>query len=125
MDEVATRLREAIAALGRTKRNTPVPSLLRAEVMAYVAEQRRQGAGWASLAKAVGLSASGLKRWSEGTAPREAATPRLRRVRLRAERSVVEAGGGSLTLVVREGHRLEGLSRADAVAILRALTVGA
>jgi hypothetical protein len=125
MDETASRLRAAIAALGRTKRNTPVPSLLRAEVMAYVAEQRRQGVHWASLAKAVGLSASGLKRWSDGTAPREAATPRLRRVRVCAERAAAPASGGRLALVMREGHRLEGLSREDAVAIVRALTVGA
>ena len=117
MEETATRLREAILALGRTKRNTPVPAPLRAEVMAFVTEQRRAGARWASLAQAVGLSASGLKRWSQCEAPSPGWG--LRPVFVREER------GGSahrgLVLVLSQGHRLEGLSREDALVMLGAL----
>ena len=43
MEATTTRLREAIPALGRTKRNTPVPAPLRAEVMAFASEQRLAG----------------------------------------------------------------------------------
>ena len=120
MDETAARLRAAIVALGRTQRNTPVPTALRGEVMAWVTERRRTGAGWASLAGAVGLSASGLKRWSE-VATRREGTPRLRPVRLRAELPAAEERGGRLVLVTTQGVRLEGLTREDAVAIVRTL----
>lgn len=123
MDETGVRLRAAIAALGRTKRNTPVPAPLRAEVMAFVRERRRAGATWSSLAEVVGLSASGLKRWSESALPREV-SPRLRRVRLRAVTALAGESGGPLVLVTPQGVRVEGLSREDAVAMVRALAIG-
>jgi len=117
MEETAIRLREAILALGRTKRNTPVPAALRAEVMAFVMEQRRAGVRWTSLARAVGLSASGLKRWSQCEAP--STGRRLRPVHVREERR--ESAHRGLVLVFAQGHRLEGLSGEDALAMLGAL----
>jgi hypothetical protein len=65
MDAEGARLGAAVEALGRTRMNDPVPEPLRGEVMAYAESRRRAGESWQSIARVVGISTSGLKRWSD------------------------------------------------------------
>jgi hypothetical protein len=116
MDAEGARLGAAVEALGRTRRNDPVPEPLRSEVMAYAESRRRAGASWQSISRAVRISASGLKRWA-GVQNGES---RLRAVRVRREGGA-QGAPSPLTLVTASGLRLEGLSRQDAVAIVREL----
>ena len=94
-----------------------MPEPLRGEVMAYAESRRRAGESWQSIGRVVGISASGLKRWSDV----RSGAPGLRPVRLRREATPPTAS--ALTLVTLSGLRLEGLSREDAVAIVRELGV--
>jgi hypothetical protein len=82
--------------------------------------QTRGDSSWQAIAREVGISASGLKRWSEGVVSTPA---RLRRVRVRGDGGL---GGGiaavpprALTLVTPSGFRVEGLSREDVAALVR------
>ena len=117
MDAEGARLGAAVKALNRTRRNDPVPEPLRGEAMAYAESQRRAGASWQSIARVVGLSASGLKRWSDV----QSGEPGLRAVRIRRDTAAAKPMASTLTLVTASGLRLEGLSREDAVAIVREL----
>ena len=116
MDAEGARLGAAVEALGRTRRNDPVPEPLRGEVMAYAEARRRTGASWRSISQAVGISATGLKRWSAV----QNGESRLRVVRVRREPEA-ERVPRLLTLATPSGLRLEGLTREDAVAIVREL----
>ena len=111
----ADRLRAAVAALGRTRRNEAIPLALRAELIAHAREARSRGEGWGAIAGALGVSATGLQRWL-ATAARHRA-PQLRRVQLTA----APAPASALCVLSPSGYRVEGLGVAEAAALLRAL----
>lgn len=118
MDEEGVRLAAAVQALGRVRSNSTLPRPLREDLVAYAAGQRRAGASWQSIARTVGLSASSLQRWSEGG---RGGAPRLRAVRVRRDEPA--AAPRALVLVTASGLRLEGLSREDAMVLVRELGV--
>jgi hypothetical protein len=86
---------------------------LRAEIAAWVAEQRSRGAWWCDLADTVGIPADTLKRWA---APPMTASTTLLPVEVIDAPSVE-----TITLVTPKGLRIEGVSIASAIAILRGL----
>ena len=121
MEERGQELREAIARLGRRRRNDPVPAPLRGEILVYTTARRETGATWLSIARGLGLSASGLYRWSA----RATGETRIRRVRIRRgpTESVSSAQGmtGAIVLVSPRGFRLEGLEVSQALELLDGL----
>jgi hypothetical protein len=83
--------------------------------MGYVEEARRAGRPWSEITPTLGLSKSALTRWRQSQGSRE---PGLRRVRVaRATLPPPRA----LAVLTAAGHRVEGLSLAEAVALVRAL----
>jgi hypothetical protein len=106
-------LRHRVARLKRDRPGFRFSSALRGEITAWVATQRERGAWWRELSSAIGIPEKTLRRWA---APRPAATASLVPV------EVIDAPPqGTVTLVSPTGLRIEGVSIADAIAILRGL----
>ncbi len=122
MDARAERLRAAVVALGRTKRNQPIPLALRAELIACARAARARGVGWAAIARGLGVSMTGLKRWFAAPTHVRSAAPVLRRVRVRSAAGDLRASDRpALRVISPQGYRVEGLDVAAAAALLRAL----
>jgi hypothetical protein len=120
MDASAERLRAAVVALGRTKRNQPIPPALRAELMACARAARARGLGWGEIARGLGVSMTGLERWFAAPPAPGRTAPALRRVRVTAS-PMREEPRAALCVVSPQGYRVEGLDVAAAAALLRAL----
>jgi hypothetical protein len=107
--------RRALAGLGDRGRTTAIPGEVRQVLVAYALKQRERGKSWAAIAKALGVSSSGLIRWSRGAVSRcEGAVP----VEVRVEEP---SEGLSVTLVSPAGYRVEGLRVSEALVALREL----
>jgi transposase-like protein len=107
--------RRALAGLGKRGRTTAIPGEVREVLVACALEQRERGKSWAAIAEALGVSSSGLIRWSKRRIARcEGAVP----VEVRVE---APSNGSSVTLVSPAGYRVEGLGVSEAVAMLREL----
>ena len=108
-DQRAARLRRELAEHcgGRGVR---YDADLKVRAMRYLREQRGAGATLTMLARELGLHIETIRRWS-------ASTPTMRAVEIAPEPTASNA----LKIVTSAGERLEGLSREDAIAILRAL----
>jgi transposase-like protein len=107
--------RRALARLGDRGRTTAIPAEVREVLVAYALEQRERGKSWAAIAEALGVSSSGLIRWSRGAVVRcEGAVP----VEVRVEEPSADA---AVTLVSPAGYRIEGLGVSTALAVLREL----
>lgn len=107
----AREIRREIEGLGRGK-TTPIPGQIRERVLAYVSEGRERGQSWDEMRREIGLSASVLQRWWR---VREA------RGRMRAVRVVADAPPDSaarIAVVSPRGYRIEGLTLAQAQALL-------
>lgn len=78
--------------------------------MAWVAKRREMGDWWCDVARAIGMPADTLARWS---ARRSSATVVPVEVEL--------PPAGTVTLVAPSGLRIEGVTVMDAIAILQAL----
>lgn len=114
MQASARRAQRAVRSLGRRGLRERVPDAVRRDVLAYVEEARRGGAPWPTIAATVGLSKSALLRWRRRAWPGASALRRVRVVPPPAPRSV-------LVVVTPSGHRVEGLSLEEALAVVRAL----
>lgn len=122
MDARAERLRAAVVGLGRTKRNQPIPPALRVELIDYARGARGRGVGWGVIARGLGVSMTGLKRWLAAPPPVRRGGAVLRRVRVTAR--AVEARSTerpALCVISPQGYRVEGLDVAAAAALLRCL----
>src|SRR2546428_13045025 len=78
-ERVGERLRAAraaVAGLGPRGRTTRIPDGVRARVLAYTRRQRAVGASWQTVARAVGVSASALQKWSRASPPGRPLPPR-------------------------------------------------
>jgi hypothetical protein len=120
MDRLEMQAREAVKRLGRRGRTQRIPAAVREPVIAYARAARARGVSWRRIAKAVGLSSSGVQRFASARRrfpPRRAA---LVPVALRPPASET-AATSALLWITPSGHRLERLSLEDAVALLRAL----
>ena len=109
----ARALREVVIALDRPAKTTPVPSGVRAEVVAFAAWARAAGWSVPRVARAVGVSVGSVRNWR-----REPPATALVPVVLRPSR--VDASG-ALTVVAPSGYRVEGLDVPTTAALLRAL----
>ena len=116
MDRELENLRRELSRIDRGRgRRYAAP--LRERVARWAGSRRQRGARWHQLSAELGISAESLRRWVSLAAPH---APALVPV------EVVDAGDGPtadrpLRLITRAGHRLEGLSIADAIEIVRGL----
>ena len=109
------RARWALARLGQRGRTTAIPDEVRQVLVAHALEQRKRGRSWAVIARSLGVSSSGLIRWSRrGLSRGEGAVP----VEVRVEEP---SSGTAVTLVSPAGYRLEGLGVSEALVALREL----
>jgi len=83
-----------------------------------VAKRRDRGDGWSELVRKLGVSTLTLQRWSSSPPSRLSREVMLRRVEV-DEPAPVER---TIVLVSPTGLRIEGLTIADVIAILRGLT---
>jgi hypothetical protein len=121
MEEASgSRLRNAVRALGRKRRNDPVPRALRARLASYAQARRRAGAGGGRIGRELGVSGSTLQRWC-AMPPQPALRP-VRVAGVVARKPARECSERGLVVVTAAGHRVEGLALADAALLLRALT---
>lgn len=114
MDPELRELRRRLDSIPRG-RGRRIPVELRAQVTAWVAKHRKRGDSWSELVRKTGVSMLALQRWSSSPARRSVM---LRRV------EVTEAAPAerTVTLVAPTGIRIEGVTIADVIAILRRLT---
>ena len=112
-DPELRELRRQLDAIPRG-RGRRIPLELRARVTAWVAKRRERGDGWSELVRKTGVSMLTLQRWSTPPSNRPV---KLRRVEV-TEPAQVER---TIVLVSPTGLRLEGLTIADVIAILRGL----
>jgi hypothetical protein len=119
MDEEANRIRGAIAALNRGRRER-IPDTIRAAVKGYVRGRRAKGASWRQLSAAVGLSIESLRRYAAESGARHR-RGELVAVSVRSEPVEGKENLRGLVLVTARGMRLEGLGVAEAAELLRAL----
>lgn len=107
--------RRALAGLGERGRTTAIPDEVREVLVSCALEQRGRGKSWSAIAKVLGVSTSGLIRWSKRRVARcEGAVP----VEIRVEEP---SNGPAVTLVSPAGYRVEGLGVSEALAVLREL----
>jgi hypothetical protein len=113
-DRQATLLRDEVGAHepGRGRRYS---AALRARIVDLVRERRGQGVSWSQLSEQVGVPLDTLRRWCVGETG--AVNSRMRRVQVVAERKPA----GIVNVVCASGHRVEGLTLEQAIALLRAL----
>jgi hypothetical protein len=108
----ASLLRAALASHdpGRGKRYPPA---LKARIIEFAQSRRGDGASWAEVAGDIGIAFETLRRWcmAAEAKPRTMVPVRVVADRDEATVSVVSAGG----------HRVDGLTLPEAIAVLRAL----
>lgn len=113
MDRKLQDLRRRLDTIPRG-RGRRFPAVLRERIVAWTVERRARGDGWCELSREIGIPAGTLKRWAtpsfEGTVP-------LRPVDVIGD----EPSGRLVTLVAPSGLRVEGVTVADAITILRGL----
>lgn len=113
MAEEARALREVVRRLERTAKTTPIPSGVRARIVAFAARARDAGWSLPIVARAVGVSVGSVRNWRHET-PGAALVP----VVVTPSRVVERA---ALTVVAPSGYRVEGLDVPTTAALLRAL----
>jgi len=109
----ASSLRAALSA-PTPGRGKPYPAALKVRIAEYVRSERSSGATWAQLTSELGVSGESLRYWCSNIA-----SPGSRAL---VPVSVVpEREEPTIAVVSASGHRIEGLTLRDAVAVLRAL----
>jgi hypothetical protein len=115
-EQVATRLRGQLAAVGARYRGARIPPRLRAELIAHAQAWRAAGVSMRTIAAALGVAPESIRRWTQPPAtPSTALVP----VQVVADRPT--GAIPPLTLVSPRGFRVEGLGVADVGALLAAL----
>ena len=119
MDRLEVQAREAVKGLGLRGRTQRIPTAVRARVVAYARAARGRGESWRRIARAVGLSPSGVQRFAQAKRrqPRGSFLPVV--VQTPPEEHRFDRSG--LSLLTASGHRLEGLSLEQALVLVQAL----
>jgi hypothetical protein len=113
MAEEARALREIVSRLERTATTTPIPSGVRARIVAFAARAREAGWSLPIVARAVGVSVGSVRNWRRET-PAAALVPVVVTPRPIVEPTVP-------TVVAPSGYRVECLDVPTTAALLRAL----
>jgi hypothetical protein len=116
MEARARRARAAVRSLGRRGLRQRIPDAVRRDVLRYVEQARAERRPWAEITATVGLSKTALTRWCRDAGSRR---PPFRRVRV-VTPPAPEALR-SIAIVTAGGQRVEGLSLAEAIEVVRAL----
>ena len=97
------------------------PDALRERAARWARRRRAVGATWRELSAAIGLPAETLRRWTSTTTP--AARPALVPIEIVSEAEAENHGADDrgVRIITSGGHRIEGLTTADAIAIVRVL----
>ena len=98
---------------GASAKPTPIPSGLRARIVAFAARARDAGWSLPIVARAVGVSVGSVRNWRREP-PAAALVPVVVTPRAIVERA-------ALTVVAPSGYRVEGLDVPTTAALLRAL----
>ena len=111
MEMRAKELRRRLAELpaGRTGKRR-YPEDVRAAVVKHVRERKREGVSEAEACKELGIHAATVHGWGRG------------RGAVRAVEVEPEAPGGAVTVVLPSGVRIEGLSLAALIAVVKGLS---
>jgi len=118
MDQELIELRRELARVERG-RGRRYPEQLRVRVTQWTHVQRQRGASWQAIGRRLKIAAESLRRWTMADMQRE---PALVPVEVVADADDEAAGPGQqLRVVTRGGHRIEGLSLADVVELVRVL----
>jgi hypothetical protein len=117
MDRELEDLRRELSRIDRG-RGRRYPGALRERVARWAGSRRQRGARWRQVSSELGISAESLRRWASIAVPRASA---LVPVEVVADAGEGPTAGRLLRMITRAGHRLEGLSIADAIEILRVL----
>ena len=112
-DRVRSAAEQHVAARG--KRYEPG---LREQARAHGQRRRRDGLSWQAIAAELGVRGETLRRWCIG---RTSAVPVLRPVQIVEPEDVLPDSAASAIVTSRSGLRIEGLSLADVIALVRAV----
>jgi transposase len=122
--ERAAGLRERLATVERKGAGKPFPTELRQAVVAYAAQGFAEGESIDATARALGISAMSIKRWTARLGQhRPACGAEMRRVEIVTEHQQSKAMAAASEIVVHTPHglRIEGLSLAAVAQLVRAL----
>jgi hypothetical protein len=118
MNRELIELRRELARVERG-RGRRYPEQLRVRVTQWTRVQRQRGASWKAIGRELKIAPESLRRWTLAALQRE---PELVPVEVVADADDEAAGHGQrLRVVTRVGHRIEGLSLADVVELVRVL----
>jgi transposase len=120
----AAELRRQLATVERKGAGKPFPTELRKAVVAYAAQGLVEGESIDASARALGISAMSIKRWTKRLGQhRLACGAEMRRVEIVAEHQQRPPVDASSEIVVHTPHglRIEGLSLAAVAQLVRTL----
>lgn len=118
MDQELVNLRRELARIERG-RGRRYPEQLRGRVTQWTRIRRQHGASWQAIGRELKIAAESLRRW---TLPDLQRRPTLVPVEVVADADDDAAvAGRQLRLITRGGYRIEGLSLADIVELVRVL----
>ena len=114
-------LRDFRRELARVERGQWYPAALRERAASWARAQREVGATWREIAATLDLPAETLRRWTSTTTP--AVRPALVPIEIVNEAEAENHGTDDrgVRIITPGGHRIEGLTTADAIAIVRVL----
>ena len=120
---VDDELRDFRRELARVERGQWYPDALRARAAAWARAQRDVGATWREISAAIGVPAETLRRWTSTTARDASHAHALVPIEIvrDPEAENHRAGARGVRIITAGGHRIEGLTTADAIAIVRVL----
>ena len=122
-NEIEERARLAAEIAKRPSPSSQLPEDVRLAAMAYTRRRRAQGASQAVIARELGVTTMTTARWLSMSRAPKPKRQRPKRARKMRSVRVVEPAPVSSALVAttRDGLRIEGLTLADLVALLRGL----
>ena len=110
-------LRRALTRIDRG-RGRRYPARLQERVTRWAGGRRQEGARWHQLSSEIGISAESLRRW---VSHEVAAVQPMVPVEVIGNAQEDGPPDRRLRMVTRAGHRIEGLSLADAIELVRVL----